>query len=101
MNTEVMFSSASVNWSTPQWFFDQYNQQYNFTLDVCALPENSKCPVYFIPEIDGLKQVWEGTVWMNPPYGRNIKGWIEKAFQEANCTKSTVVSLLPARTDTK
>ena len=29
------------------------------------------------------------------------KGWIEKAFQEANCTKSTVVSLLPARTDTK
>jgi hypothetical protein len=38
---------------------------------------------------------------MNPPYGRTIKGWIEKAFQEANCTKSTVVSLLPARTDTK
>ena len=101
MNTEVMFSSASVNWSTPQWFFDQYNQQYNFTLDVCALPENAKCLEYFTPDDNGLNQTWEGTVWMNPPYGRTIKGWIEKAFQEANCTKSTVVSLLPARTDTK
>ena len=101
MNTEVMFSSASVNWSTPQWFFDQYNQQYNFTLDVCALPENAKCLEYFTPDDNGLNQTWEGTVWMNPPYGKTIKSWIEKAFQEANCSKSTVVSLLPARTDTK
>jgi len=71
MNTEVMFSSASVNWSTPHWFFDQYNQHYNFTLDVCALPENSKCPVYFTPEINGLTQTWGGycldvsTLWSN------------------------------------
>jgi len=50
---------------------------------------------------DGLNQTYEGTVWMNPPYGKTIKGWIEKEFQEANCTQSTVVSLLPARTDTK
>jgi phage N-6-adenine-methyltransferase len=101
MNTEVMFSSATVNWSTPQKFFDQYNQKYHFTLDVCALPENAKCSVYFTPDDDGLKQTWEGVVWMNPPYGREIPKWIEKAFQEANCTKTTVVSLLPARVDTR
>ena len=58
MNTEVMFSSASVNWSTPQWFFDQCNQKYQFNFDVCALPDNAKCPVYFTPEVDGLKQIW-------------------------------------------
>jgi len=87
MNTEVMFSSATVNWSTPQQFFDRYNQKYQFTLDVCALPENAKCPVYFTPDDDGLKQTWEGVAWMNPPYGREIPKWIEKAFQEANCTK--------------
>ena len=57
-----MFSSATVNWSTPQWFFDQYNQQYNFTLDVCALPENAKCLEYFTPDDNGLNQTWEGTV---------------------------------------
>jgi hypothetical protein len=55
MNKEVMFSSATVNWSTPQQFFDQYNQKYYFTLDVCALPENAKCFVYFTPDDDGLK----------------------------------------------
>jgi site-specific DNA-methyltransferase (adenine-specific) len=101
MKTEVMFSSATVNWSTPQKFFDQYNQKYHFNLDVCALPENAKCPVYFTPDDDGLKQTWEGVAWMNPPYGSEIPKWIEKAFQEANCTKTTVVSLLPARVDTR
>jgi phage N-6-adenine-methyltransferase len=101
MNIEVMFSSATVNWSTPQSFFDQYNQKYQFDLDVCALPDNTKCPVYFTTEVDGLKQPREGVVWMNPPYGREISNWIEKTFQEANRTKSTVVSLLPARTDTR
>jgi phage N-6-adenine-methyltransferase len=88
MNTEVMFSSAIVIWSTPQRFFDQYNQKYQFTLDVCALPENAKCPVYFTPDDDGLKQTWEGVVWMNPPYGKKIPKWIEKASQEANCNKT-------------
>jgi hypothetical protein len=38
---------------------------------------------------------------MNPPYGRTIKSWIVKAFQQANCAKSTVASLLPARNNTK
>jgi hypothetical protein len=32
-----MFLSATVNWSTPQKFFDQYNQKCQFNLDVCAL----------------------------------------------------------------
>jgi hypothetical protein len=38
---------------------------------------------------------------MNPLYGKKIPQWIEKVFQEANCTKTTVVSLLPARVDTR
>ena len=96
-----MFSSASVNWSKPQWFFDQYNQQCNFSLDACALHDNAWCSVYFTPEVDGLIQIRDGTVWMNLPCGRTIKSCIEKEFQEANCTKSKVVSLLPAQTDTK
>ena len=37
---------------------------------------------------------------MNPPYGREIKKWIEKAYKES--TKGAiVVCLIPARTDTK
>lgn len=102
MNTELMFNSKTELWETPQQLFDTINEEYNFTLDVCATEENTKCKEYFSPEMDGLKQKWTGTCWMNPPYGRGIGKWIEKAYNEAvleeNCT---VVALLPARTDTK
>ena len=96
----VHFSSKTDLWSTPQVFFDKYNKIYNFNLDVCALPENAKCDNYFTPQVDGLTKEWNGTCWMNPPYGRDIKRWVKKAY-EAGLNGATVVCLLPARTDTR
>lgn len=69
-------------------------------LDVCATPENAKCDAFITKEMDGLKQYWLGTCWMNPPYGRQIGKWVEKAYVESLCG-NTVVCLLPARTDTR
>jgi phage N-6-adenine-methyltransferase len=100
MNTEVMFSSKSDMWETPQDFFDKLNEEFHFTVDVCAIPENAKCEKFFSPENDGLKQEWEGVCWCNPPYGRKIGLWVEKAYL-ASTWGATVVMLLPARTDTK
>jgi phage N-6-adenine-methyltransferase len=97
---KILFSSKSVVWETPQTFFDNYNAVYNFTTDVCALPENAKCSHFYTPEIDGLKQTWSGACWMNPPYGREIYQWIKKASDESH-KGATVVALLPVRTDTK
>lgn len=54
MNTDVMFSSATDNWSTPQDFFDKLNDEFHFTLDVCADDDNHKCEHYYTKEIDGL-----------------------------------------------
>lgn len=96
----VMFSSKSGVWSTPQWLFDQLNQEFRFTLDVCALPENAKCKTFFTPVEDGLKQPWIGNVWCNPPYGRAVGKWVEKAFYSRSRV-CTVVMLLPVRTDTR
>ena len=96
---EVHFSSKTDLWSTPLDFYDKYNKKYNFEIDVCALPENSKCSKFFTPEQDGLNQKWVGTCWMNPPYGREIKKWVKKAY-ESSLNGATVVCLLPARTDT-
>lgn len=56
MNTEVMFSSRSDLWETPQILFDQLNNEFHFNLDVCALPENAKCAAYYTPEMNGLIQ---------------------------------------------
>lgn len=95
-----LFTSNTDLWSTPQAFFDKYNEQYHFTLDVCATDENAKCEHYYTKEIDGLKQEWFGVCWMNPPYGRDIKHWIRKAYESSIKNNTTVVCLLPARTDT-
>ena len=56
MNTELMFSSKTDLWETPQDLFDKYDAIYHFETDVCALPENAKCKRFFTPEMDGLKQ---------------------------------------------
>jgi site-specific DNA-methyltransferase (adenine-specific) len=97
MDTKVLFSSKTDLWETPQAFFDSLNKEFHFTIDVCALQENSKCDKYYTPLDDGLAQEWCGVVWCNPPYGREVCKWVRKAY----FAKATVVMLLPARTDTK
>ena len=94
---EVVYSSRTDLWETPQDFFDTLDKEFHFDLDVCAIPENAKCRRFFTPGMDGLTREWAGTVWCNPPYGRKVVEWVQKAA-ESNCT---VVMLLPARTDTK
>lgn len=103
MNTDLMFSSETDLWSTPQAFFDKYNKTHNFDVDVCATKDNAKCSKFYTMEDDGLLQEWVGNVWMNPPYGRQIGKWIEKAFNSVfvDKTANKVVCLLPSRTDTK
>lgn len=59
---EVMFSSKTEMWETPQDLFDRLNNKYHFDYDVCAIQENAKCPQYYTPEIDGLKQKWGGAL---------------------------------------
>lgn len=100
MNTDLMFSSATDLWSTPEDYFNSIAKEFKFEVDVCALPENAKCKKYFTPEINGLYQTWSGVCWMNPPYGREIHRWIRKAYESAK-EGAVVVGLLPARTDTK
>jgi phage N-6-adenine-methyltransferase len=101
MNTKVMFSSASDEWETPQDLFNELNAKYHLTLDVAASRTNAKCNQYFSAQQDGLKQKWIGRCWMNPPYGRQIGKWIQKAYEESRNNAEIVVCLLPSRTDTK
>lgn len=97
---KVLFSSKKEEWETPMELFNELNKEFGFNTDVCALPENAKCLHYFTPEADGLKSDWRGTCWCNPPYGRKIYKWVQKAYNESK-KNATVVMLLPARTDTK
>ena len=101
MNNELMFSSKTDMWATPQAFFDKLHAVFRFETDVCALPDNAKCETFYTPDKDGLAQDWRGTCWMNPPYGREIAAWVQKAYRSAKENGATVVCLLPARVDTR
>ena len=98
----VHFMSKTDEWETPAWMFEQLNNEFLFNLDPCATAENHKCDKYYTKEDDGLSQDWGGyTVFVNPPYGRKIKDWVKKAYYESKKDNTTVVMLVPARTDTK
>jgi len=98
--TKVYHRSHREDWETPPPVFAEYDQEFHFTLDVCATTSNAKCARFFSPEEDGLMQAWgAGVCWMNPPYGRNIGRWLEKAYCSA-LAGATVVALVPSRTGT-
>ena len=100
INPGIM-SSNSDQWSTPKAFFDELNKRFDFNLDPCADESNHKCDRYFTKEDDGLVQDWGGaTVFCNPPYGSEIKKWVKKSYEESLKPNTTVVMLIPARTDT-
>ena len=99
--SKALYSSRTDEWSTPQDVFDELHREFNFTVDAAASKDNAKCKRYFDKEINGLMQSWAGeTVWCNPPYGRQIEKWMKKALVESRHTRTTVVMLVPARTDT-
>lgn len=101
-NLDALYSSKTDQWTTPQEFFEQLNDEFSFNLDPCADAENHKCDRYFTKEQDGLKMDWGGSrVFCNPPYGREIGQWVRKCYEEGHKEGTIVVMLIPARTDTK
>lgn len=77
------------------------DKEFNFTLDPCATAENAKCEKYYTMHENGLLQDWQGeTIFCNPPYGRAIRDWVKKCYEESQKPNTTVVMLIPARTDT-
>lgn len=101
MINKSMFSSNRDDWETPQELFDELDAEFRFTLDAAANENNHKCPVYFTESDNALVKNWGGQrVFCNPPYGKQATGdWTQKCWQESQKPNTTVVLLIPARTD--
>lgn len=98
----ALFSSKNMDWCTPVDFFQQLDAEFHFDLDAAASDKNAKCTRYFTKKEDGLKMDWGGYhVFCNPPYGREIAKWVQKAWAESRKYNTLVVMLIPARTDTE
>ena len=100
---KALLSSKNMCWCTPQDFFDKLNAEFGFVLDPAATDKTAKCSLYYTPETDGLSQSWDhgGAVFCNPPYGRAIYDWVFKCWRESRKPGTTVVLLIPVRTDTR
>ncbi len=95
-----MTSSNDMTWATPQKWYDYLNLEFKFTLDPCCSEETAKCKRFYTEKDNGLEKDWsDERVFMNPPYGRFIGEWMEKAYQESK-KGALVVCLIPARVDT-
>jgi len=69
-----------------------------FDLDPCA-PEKrpwDTAKAHYTVKDNGLLMPWEGRVWCNPPYGKNVGAWLERCVMHRNCTV-----LIFARTETR
>ena len=94
-------SSVKMDYTTPVLFYNRLDDEFHFTLDPCASPENAKCAKFFTYHENGLVQGWGcETVFMNPPYGYQTEVWMAKALR-ASQKGATVVCLIPARTSTR
>lgn len=105
---EILFSETgsspgSDSWGTPESLFLELDREFNFDLDAAASDQNAKVKKYLTKETDSLAQDWARmarSVWLNPPYGRDVGRWIEKAYHES-LRGCTVVVLIFARTETQ
>ena len=101
----VHFSSKRSDWETPSEIFEPLRKEFNIVFDLCAHSRNTKCSAHYNKRDNSLRMSWatndDDANWLNPPYGREIGLWVERAASWASGGRGTTVSLLPARTDTK
>jgi hypothetical protein len=104
MTMQLHYSSATPDWHTPPSVIERVQATFGGEIDCdpCsnAWPPNVPARVHYAEGDDGLSRDWLGN--MNPPYGRGIGQWIDKALAEYYDGRTdALVMLLPARVDTR
>lgn len=86
--------NESVEWYTPPEIFNALGIE--FDLDPCAAPGGAFVPAkkFYTAEDDGLSRDWHGTVFCNPPYGKETPVWLRKLQDHGDG-----IALVFARTD--
>lgn len=97
----VHFSSVKMDWRTPRGVFDALHAEFYFTVDGCSTDENALLERHWTEADEPLLRSWAGErVFINPPYGRQIVRWMEKAWTKQNAAQ-VIVGLVPSRTDAR
>ncbi len=101
----VLHSSVKHDWQTPDAVLDLVRAVGPIVLDPCTAEENPvRAKHHYTEDLDGLLMPWSlvpGLVFVNPPYGRALPKWAHKACVEALLKGVEIITLTPARTDTR
>ena len=109
MSQGYMPQPDRLDWGTPQAIFDYANERFGeFSIDLAASAENTKCARFMDKEYDALGSNWHHlhlhgkSGWLNPPYGCMLKPFAEHVIMQLEATNiKRVVMLVPSRTDTR
>ncbi len=99
-------------WGTPDYLYAGLDAEFHFVLDAAASEGNAKCYDYITEEEDAFQTEWKsadvnlcfGNVFLNPPYSQSAGGlinWIERAYEQSQKHKVSVVCVVPGDTSTK
>jgi transcriptional regulator with XRE-family HTH domain len=102
-----LFTSETDEWYTPKEIIESVLKVFGGQIDVDPCSNSSTDPIipaelHFTKEDNGLSKPWVGKIYMNPPYGREIKDWVLKLIEEKEKGNiEEAIALVPARTDTE
>ena len=89
-----LYKTFNIHEATPQNLYELLNEEFNFNFD--------PCPLFSKDQINGLDVQWKEYCYINPPYGKAIRGWLEKGLNEIKKGNTKIaVFLLPSYTDVK
>lgn len=105
-DNSACLSSQSVEWYTPHDIIRSVVAVLKkIDLDPCSNSHNDPhVPAvrHYTANDDGLSQEWQGSVFMNPPYGSTVNHWMQKLSQEYHIGNvPEAVTLWKAATDTR
>lgn len=89
--------SIRDTWATPPDFWAFVKEGWGPTLDICASPENTKCPLFITKEQDAFTYQWPAAdvVWCNPP-GSEVARWVQLCAERAKSDNRTILCLVQA-----
>ena len=79
-------TKLSDQWQTPDWLFQELNNEFHFDIDLCATEDNHKCKNWCHDYLAFEARDLAPTCFMNPPYS-NPKPFIEKAWEDSKHCK--------------
>jgi len=90
--SNILHSSASVEWYTPEWVIDVAKDVMGtIDLDPASNVKAQKwiqAKKFYTKKEDGLKQIWSGNVFLNPPYARGqTQLWINRIVDDYNAQR--------------